>query len=74
MATPNPPDYLLIAASYTIRKAIRTIAATTTHTLILEFNPIQEEAAPSRRRNLWVGALLYTTRAFKATVLGQEIP
>jgi hypothetical protein len=50
------------------------LVAAATFTLILEFNPIQEEAMPSRRRNRRIGVLLDTTRAVRATVLSQELP
>ena len=45
------------------------LAAAATFTIILEFNPIQEGATPSRRRYLRIGAVLDT-----ATVSDQELP
>jgi hypothetical protein len=69
MATTNPPDHLLIATGFTLRKLVWILAATATLTLILEFSLIQEEATPPRRRKVKVGALLDMTRAFKATIL-----
>ena len=74
MATVHPPDHLLIATGF-IRQALPVLEAAAILTRILEFNPIQEETPPSRMHNRRrVRALLDTARAFKTTVLSQELP